>query len=298
VPAFAVSGDTGGIFRVFAGPVFLAVLLHFLLGLEVRMSGTQTAGIVGQALREARERLTAYLGIGRRGSDSAAIARSRATDRAVSLAVKVAGTREGTRRHRARSARLAKAMDRAVHGLSGIAAQAADAEIVSRVVRRKSVADLARISLTHDWTESISGRKADDALIVDQTETPASPASESSLLERDWTESISGRITGDALIVDQTETPASPASESSLLEDDAEYTSLTLNCAELLAHEPPSWSSLSLREAVAKADAILPDLSSPMLSLTLREVGIETSPASIRSTRSALRRAAKEEVEK
>lgn len=63
--------------------------------------------------------------------------------------------------------------------------------------------------------------------------------------------------------------------------------------ANLLAHEPPTWDSLTLREAVAKADGLMPGLSSPMLSAALREVGIDVSAASIRSTRSALRRIGK-----
>lgn len=145
VPAFTVGGGAGGVFRVVAGPILLAVLLHLLLGLEIRMSGVRPDGIVGQALREVRERLTAFLGIGRRGADSAAIARSRAADRAVALADRVAGAKQGSRKHARLSARLAAAIDAARHGLDGAEAEAAEAAIVSRVVRRKSVAALATI---------------------------------------------------------------------------------------------------------------------------------------------------------
>lgn len=64
----------------------------------------------------------------------------------------------------------------------------------------------------------------------------------------------------------------------------------------LLADTPPAWDGLSLREAVARADSLVPGLDAKMLSAALREVGIEASAASIRSTRSALRRAAKADV--
>ncbi|MBT2395942.1 hypothetical protein [Streptomyces sp. ISL-100] len=152
VPAFQVGGGPGGIFRVMIGPVALAVILHLLLGLELRMSEEKSDGILGAALREARERLTASLGIGRRGADSAAIARSRAADRAVDLADRVAAATPGSRKHSRRAARLATAIDDARHDLDPVAADAAEAAIVSRVVRRKSVAGLATIATRHDWT--------------------------------------------------------------------------------------------------------------------------------------------------
>ena len=152
VPAFEVSGGYGGAIRTALGPVLLAVLLHLLLGLELKVSGTYRSGLVAAVLREARERLTAYLGIGRRGADSAAIARSRAADHAVVLADRVAATRSGTRRYARRTARLADAIDRARHGLDVSGARAAEAAIVARVVRRKSVADLAVIEDRHDWS--------------------------------------------------------------------------------------------------------------------------------------------------
>ncbi|KUM68473.1 hypothetical protein [Streptomyces griseorubiginosus] len=153
VPAFEVSGGAGGAVRTALGPVLLAVLLHLLLGLELKLSGAYRSGLVAAVLREARERLTAYLGIGRRGADSAAIARSRAADRAVVLADRVAATKAGTRRYARRTAALADAVDRARHGLDASGAQAAEAAIVSRVVRRKSAGDLAVIGERHDWSE-------------------------------------------------------------------------------------------------------------------------------------------------
>ena len=145
IPAFEVSGGAGGVFRIAAGPVLLAVLLHKLLGLEGRSSGTASTGLLAAAGREIRERLTASLGIGRRGADSAAIARSRAADRAVALA----SARRLTRRS---AARLAVAIDAARHGLSAADADAAEASIVARVVRRRSVAELHSLAARHVWT--------------------------------------------------------------------------------------------------------------------------------------------------
>lgn len=161
VPAFQVSGGVGGPVRVVLGPVLLAVMLHLLLGLELRMSGERSEGIIGAALRELRERVTASLGIGRRGADSAAIARSRAADRAVNLADAVAAAKPGSRKHSRRAAKLAAAIDAARHGLDSIEADAAEAAIVSRVVRRKSVAGLATIATRHDWTATLPAPRRD-----------------------------------------------------------------------------------------------------------------------------------------
>jgi hypothetical protein len=152
VPAFGVSGGVGGPVRVALGPVLLAVMLHLLLGLEVRMAGARPDSLWRATVREARERLTAWLGIGRRGADSAAIARSRAADRAVALADLVAAADPGSRRYRRRTARLAAAIDAARHGLDPQDAAAAEALIVGRIVRRKSVGDLAAIEQRHQWT--------------------------------------------------------------------------------------------------------------------------------------------------
>ncbi|KUM82336.1 hypothetical protein AQI94_42140 [Streptomyces pseudovenezuelae] len=161
IPAFQVSGGVGGPVRVVLGPVLLAVMLHLLLGLELRMSGEKSDGLIGAALRELRERLTASLGIGRRGADSAAIARSRAADRAVDLADRVAAASEGSRKRSRRAAKLAAAIDAARHGLDPADADAAEAAIVSRVVRRKSVAGLATIATRHDWTATLPAPRHD-----------------------------------------------------------------------------------------------------------------------------------------
>src|SRR6185503_15259037 len=72
------------------------------------------------------------------------IARSRAAYRAVALA---------SRRKLGRFAasRLAKAIDAARHGLPEDDAARAEASIVGRVVRRKSVADLHNLTARHQW---------------------------------------------------------------------------------------------------------------------------------------------------
>lgn len=148
IPAFEVSGGAGGVFRIAAGPVLLALLLHKLLGLEMKLSGQQSDGLLASIGREIRERLTALLGIGRRGADSAAIARSRAADRAVKL-----GSSRSLRRFAA--ARLSKAIDAAQHGLNQDDAAAAEAAIVARIIRRKSVADLHALNARHVWTTQV-----------------------------------------------------------------------------------------------------------------------------------------------
>lgn len=249
IPAFQVSGAAGGPVRVVLGPVLLAVLLHLLLGLELRMSGRKSDGLVASALRELRERLTAYLGIGRRGADSAAIARSRAADRAVDLADRVAAAKSGSRAHRRLSARLATAIDAARHGLALADADRAEAVIVARVVRRKSVTGLASIDARHDWTTALAfaeSEKAESPVREERKPRSASP-------ER--------KLSGDA----------------------------TSHAAALLSHEPPAWSELSKREAVAKADSLNPGLTARELSEVLELVGVTVSGDSIRAHRSALR---------
>jgi hypothetical protein len=172
IPAFQVSGATGGPVRVALGPVLLAVMLHLLLGLEVRMSGTRPDSLWRATGREARERLTAWLGIGRRGADSAAIARSRAADRAVALADLTAAVGPDTRRYRRRAARLAAAIDAARHGLDAEDAAAAEAAIVGRIVRRKSVGDLATIGLRHAWTTAEVTTDMTTEVTVERADTP------------------------------------------------------------------------------------------------------------------------------
>lgn len=153
VPAFEVSGGLGGIVRIVLGPVMLALMLHKLLGIETKLSGKQSTGLLASAGREIRERITARLGIGRRGVDSAEIARSRAADRAVALA-------SGRRLGRRAAARLAVAVDAAQHGLDEREAAVAEASVVARVVRRKSVAELHSIDARHVWSTSAASAPA------------------------------------------------------------------------------------------------------------------------------------------
>lgn len=276
IPAFQVSGAAGGPVRVALGPVLLAVLLHLLLGLEIRMSGRKSDGLVASVLREARERLTAYLGIGRRGADSAAIARSRAADRAVMLADQVASAKPGSNRHARLSARLAAAIDAARHGLSPAEADRAEAAIVARVVRRKSVTGLAAIDVRHDWSSAL-------ALAERETE---SERGESTLRER--REVKSERLEREAREVTRREARVLAGRE---VPRDG-----TMLAASLLAHEPPAWADLSLRQAVAEADALIPGLTASELSEALAQVGVTSqngerpSSGSIRSTRSAIRK--------
>jgi hypothetical protein len=267
VPAFSLSGGTGGLIRVALGPGLLALLLHFILQLDLRASGETSDSLISRVGREIRERLTAYLGIGRRGENSAAIARSRAADRAVALATDLAQAKEGSRAHRKLSAKLADAVDASRHDLSPEEAEQAEREIVSRVVRRKSVEALAGITARHTWSEGA-------------TERNLSPTSR-------LTESPENRI---LVAPESTEKPIEiTARNLSLVTESPQYGTLD-DAATLLAYEPPKWSSLTLREAVAKADEILPGKSARELAEALAEVGVETTDGSVRSTRSQLKK--------
>lgn len=161
--------------RFGGGPLAALLLFHSLLGLELRHQGTARESLIRSALGEVRERLTARLGIGRRGADSAAIARSRAADRAVTLASR---RRLGKRA----AARLAIAIDAAQHGLDPAAAAAAESSVVARVVRRKSVAALHSLESRHVWsvtpavpsTPASQGQNVPEAYSAPRT--PAVPA--------------------------------------------------------------------------------------------------------------------------
>lgn len=165
--------------RFAGGPLASLLLFHSLLGLELRHQGAQSESLIGSALREVRERLTARLGIGRRGADSAAIARSRAADRAVAYASR--------RKLSQRAAeRLAAAIDAAQHGLEADAAAVAEASIVARIMRRKSVGDLHGLEARHVWSPvpAVSGTPASQGQNVPEAyrgtysaaRTPAVPA--------------------------------------------------------------------------------------------------------------------------
>jgi hypothetical protein len=169
-PAYSLGGGVGGTVRVVLGPVLLAFLLHLLLGIEVRLGGELRGGLFRAATREVRERLVASLGLGRRGADSAAIARSRAADRVVRLVGKVEGAKDGGRRQTALVARLADALDASVHGLGDRETQEALALLVERVKRRKSVRALARIDADYVW-----GSSALAALAAGGSSVPAGP---------------------------------------------------------------------------------------------------------------------------
>ncbi|MDX2854592.1 hypothetical protein PV342_40565 [Streptomyces sp. PA03-3a] len=205
IPAFQVSGGIGGPVRVVLGPILLAVMLHFLLGLELRMSGEKSDGILAAALRELRERVTASLGIGRRGVDSAAIARSRAADRAVDLADRVESAKGGSRKRTRLAAKLAAAIDAARHGLDAADADAAEAAIVSRVVRRKSVAGLATIATRHDWAATLTGPRRDTARDTEH-DTATTPV----VADRDSSRDTD-RDTATAPAVADRDTEAAPA---------------------------------------------------------------------------------------
>lgn len=133
--------------RFGGGPLAALLLFHSLLGLELRHQGTERENLIRSALRELRERIVSRLGIGRRGADSAEIARNRAADKAVKLASR-------RRLGRFAAASLSKAVDAAQHGLSEDDAAVAEAAVVARVVRRKSIAGLHGIAARHVWRAS------------------------------------------------------------------------------------------------------------------------------------------------
>ncbi|MBD0739868.1 hypothetical protein [Streptomyces sp. CBMA29] len=149
IPAFSVSGGGGGVMRVALGPVLAGVLLHFLLSLDA-LHAPKPDGFLNRVWAEIRDRIVSRLGLGARGADSAAIARSRATDKAVRLADEL--SRVTADRKAARlSVRLSKAVDAAQHGLEGAEAAKAEVRFVERLKRRKSVAGLAAIDGDHEW---------------------------------------------------------------------------------------------------------------------------------------------------
>lgn len=297
VPAFAEassqaaalgggSGLSAGIVRTALGPIGAAFLWHLAMGIELRQreGDARSNGALARLSHRAQQMVLSWFGVADRDESAEEIARARAADRAVYLADRVALAPESSRRYRRRAARLAEAIDGARHGLEGADADAAESAIVGRIVRRKSVAALASIEAQHDWTASLPSQRK-NASESESTETRESTGGES----------FDAPESPVPVDVDQGESFDAGAVQSETEETGGDYTDVTMNAAALMAHEPPPWSSLTLRQAVAKADEILPNRTAPMLSQTLAEVGIEASPASIRSTRSALRRTATRE---
>jgi Protein of unknown function (DUF2637) len=93
----------------------------------------------------------------------------------------------------------------------------------------------------------------------------------------------------------------SPATDATEAEADAPISDETnangaLDAAVLMAATPPPWEGVSKREAVARADELLPGRTARILAVALREVGIEVTEASVRSIRSARRRKAANKV--
>lgn len=151
IGAFEVSPGLGGAVRTALGPGLAALLVHLVLGLDLKRKEARSNTLVRRILREAQARFEARFGLGRLGEDAKEISRSRAADRAVRLAVKLDRLPEGSLRRSRVTLKLGRAIDGAQHGLTGIEAAHREGSVVGRVVRLKSVGDLAGLNGDHAW---------------------------------------------------------------------------------------------------------------------------------------------------
>jgi hypothetical protein len=97
-------------------------------------------------------------------------------------------------------------------------------------------------------------------------------------------------------IPEPTESPLSPlpgdlSPDLSVGENAGQGLTTSQQYAMNLRAREQGWEQMTLRQAVATADSLIPGMTAPMLSLTLGHLGVAATDSSIRSTRSALRRA-------
>ena len=137
--------------RVIVGSFGAALAAHSALGLELRhRSDGESQAAMARIIRDLRERLMAYLGLGSRALTAQQITQERALTRAVALADRYDRlTKAGkTTKKAARvSARLASALDRA--GCATDAGQ--QAAFRARLALRRSAEDLQTLTLSSPW---------------------------------------------------------------------------------------------------------------------------------------------------
>ncbi|MET8577295.1 hypothetical protein, partial [Streptomyces sp. NPDC005012] len=153
IPAYAESGLVGGTVRAFVGPVMAATLWHLAMGIELRLKspGTASNGLLATLGREARERLLSRLGIAARDRDAAQITRDRATQRAVTLAARLAELNpehRAGRRGRRLTRRLSKAIGRAAVGTD----PAQRSQLLEQLAARRHALALATVPLPSPWS--------------------------------------------------------------------------------------------------------------------------------------------------
>ncbi|MEU5432981.1 hypothetical protein AB0G73_06330 [Streptomyces sp. NPDC020719] len=159
IPAYAEAGPIGGTVRAFTGPVMAAVLWHLAMGIELRQQTPSAAsrGLAAVLTRQARERLLAWLGIVEQDQGAAQIIRGRATQRAVTLAARLAEMTPEQRTGRAgrlRVRRLSKALAR-----SGIDTDPhRNEQLLRQLATRRQAAALATIDLPKRWAAPPTGQ--------------------------------------------------------------------------------------------------------------------------------------------
>lgn len=68
--------------------------------------------------------------------------------------------------------------------------------------------------------------------------------------------------------------------------DTLDATAVTLDGVELQAATPPPWTTMTKAAAVDRADQLLKGRTAPQLAAALAEVGVEVTPAAVRTARS------------
>ncbi|MEU9002740.1 hypothetical protein [Streptomyces sp. NPDC048551] len=180
IPAYAESGPVGGTVRAFTGPVMAAVLWHLAMGIELRQRTPDAAsrGLAAVLTRQARERLLARLGIVEQDQGAAQIIRDRATERAVTLAARLAEMppEQRTRRAGQRTVhRLCKALAR-----SGIDADPLrNEQLLRQLATRRQAAALATIDLPGRWTTPAGQPVSPPAVPPDRSRAGADGRAES-----------------------------------------------------------------------------------------------------------------------
>ncbi|MGW7219904.1 hypothetical protein [Streptomyces sp. NPDC054826] len=152
IPAYAEFELVGGTVRAFVGPVMAAMLWHLAMGIELRHRTPQAASrsLAAVLVRQARERLLAWLGIADQDADAARLIRERALSEAVTLILRaeaMTDRQRGRLRGRRLSHRLHEALERA--DVDGDPLQ--DELLLRKLATRKQALDLASITLPPRW---------------------------------------------------------------------------------------------------------------------------------------------------
>lgn len=253
--AWDLSGPAEGLARVVLGPVLGVVMLHQALGIEVRHRNGQRTGQLARVGRELRERVLSRLGLADDERDAATRTRTRAARRVARLA---ATSRPG-RVSRWRVARMRRATLAA-----GLATDdGLRATMLDELRALRHVADLAELDTASPWRDvaPVAAPVAVEVASVAPVARDVAPVSR-----------VESRDVAPLVTSDDT------------------YAGGVLDATVLASGETREWPGMSKRDAVTRADELLPGRNARQVAVALGEVGVSVTPESVRTYRTRNKR--------